>query len=177
MKPFDYTACYCEENIWHLCGHPELSGTVRKVVWISSLAGVCPLWQQRAARAPDQPVWWDYHVVLLVKRRQWQVWDLDTTLPLPVSATEYLQKTFNDIGPVEPLFRVMDADYYLLQFSSDRSHMRDASGSWLATPPVWSTILPHAPTFAAMLDFTKTGHGEIMSLTQLRAMINESAIR
>lgn len=174
MEPFDYTACYCEENIWHLCRHPAVSGADKKVVWISSESGVCPLWHQRAAQSVDQPVWWDYHVILLVNNGEWLVWDLDTTLTMPISASTYIDRTFashqSGSSVFDPLFRVMDADYYRREFASDRSHMRDARGQWQAPPPAWDVILPHTSTFPDMVDFRSSLHGELLSLPQLRTL-------
>jgi hypothetical protein len=171
VTEFDYTACYCEENIWRLIRHVGVGSVARKVIWISSLTGVCPLWHQRAAAAPDQPVWWDYHVVLLVQTDVWSVWDLDTTLALPVPAEEYLAQTFKGVGSVEPLFRVMDADYYFEKFSSDRSHMRDEQSGWRAEPPPWEPIYTAPSTFFEMLDFNSDLHGCRLSLPQLQRLI------
>ena len=171
MQSYLYASCYCEENIWHLCMHPQFAQKQRKVIWISSEAGICPLWHQRAASSPLHPVWWDYHVVLLVKDGQWQVWDLDTTLALPTPASRYLTATFKDTHAIAPLFRVMDADYYQREFSSDRSHMLKDS-QWLATPPSWQPIQPHASTFDQMLDFSSDTHGEIKTLTQLSTLVS-----
>lgn len=174
MHSFDYTACYCEENIWRLCARSEVRGRVQKVVWISSLAGFCPLWHQRASTTPDQPVWWDYHVILLVLTDRWRVWDLDTRLSLPKAAGEYLLSTFDNTGQFEPLFRVMDADYYLRCFSSDRSHMQDENARWLASPPQWDLIRPHEPTFYEMRDFSSSLHGELLTLPQMHTLVREN---
>ena len=179
MKPFLYAACYCEENIWHLCGRPELPGTERKVIWISSLKGVYPLWCQRAAAHDNEPVWWDYHVILLVRTDVWQVWDLDTTLELPVAASDYFPRTFRDQSQVAPLFRVMDAQYFRDTFSSTRAHMKSGQSGWLAPPPDWPVIgrtntteneggLERTDnTFSEMLDFTSAKHGELLSYAQM----------
>lgn len=140
-----YQAHYCEENIWHLCAHPELSEAVCQVVFITNTRQAVPFWHQRAA-SPGQYIVWDYHVVLLVKASdRWQVWDLDSRLEVPLPLGEYLRATFANLRHVEPdfwpRFRVVAADEYRQHFSSDRSHMRDADGAYLAEPPGWPPIL------------------------------------
>lgn len=37
-------------------------------------------------------------------------------------------------------YRVVPAELFLAHFTSDRSHMRDASGGWLQPPPPWPCI-------------------------------------
>lgn len=165
-----YTACYCEENIWHLCVDERVPDGEKLVLWVGSLQQYSPMWCQRSSAGPDVPVWWDYHVILLVQTHRWFVWDLDTTLPLPVDVDEYLAQTFR--LPDDLIFRLMDADYYRKAFSSDRSHMRDSGGRWLASPPVWPAIRTEFEidrlTFAEMRDFSRHAHGELLDLENLR---------
>lgn len=162
-----YKSCYCEENIWQLCGNPLVAEYHQKVVWISSLSGICPLWHQRAGADAQTPVWWDYHVILLVETDSWKVWDFDTTLARPLPAVDYFDNTFKKSSPVQPLFRVMDGAYYRRHFSSDRSHMQNSDGQWLAEPPEWPKIWSGRDTFAQMLDFSENTHGAIVSLETL----------
>lgn len=152
MLTLPYTPYYCEENVWHLCQRPELEPFERRVVFVFAQSESCLLWQQQAA-APGQPVGWDYHVFLLVRDGPWQVWDLDTRLPLPVPWTTYYDATF---GPTlallaqappriataawEPRFRMLPAERYVAEFASDRSHMRTPAGAWLKPPPPWPRI-------------------------------------
>lgn len=169
----NYAACYCEENVWHLCADPALPETEKRVVWVSSDRQICPLWCQRSAAAVDEPVWWDYHVFLLARGtgNQWQVWDFDTTLGMPVASGEYFSKTFRQPMPVQPVFRVMDSAYYRDAFASDRSHMKSADGSWLAEPPVWPPIISKEfskeLSFADMLNMRSHKHGELKSLDEV----------
>jgi protein N-terminal glutamine amidohydrolase len=141
---FSYTANYCEENIWHLCQHPDLSGYMKHVLIISNEVKKCPLYAQQSAQG-DFPVWWDYHVVLLAsKDGEHLVFDFDTTLAFPVSLGDYLQHTFpnsaNWLAEDLPLFKSIPAADYVRSFSSDRSHMVDVAGQWIFTPPVWAPI-------------------------------------
>jgi hypothetical protein len=159
-RPLLYTPFYCEENIWHLCQQDALRDRDKKVVWITGAGGICALWRQRAARQPDQPIGWDYHVVLLTGSPSgWAIWDLDTTLPCPLPLPEYLAQTFpyaDQIpGEFQPRFRIVDADDFLSTFSSDRSHMLDAGGRYRKTPPPWPAIGADRPSnFARWLDPT-----------------------
>ncbi len=103
------------------------------------------MWHQRAAAAPDEPVLWDYHVVVLA-RAPWEVWDLDTTLGLPVSATTYLRRSFRPelrLPPqYAPRFRLVDAAQLVATFASDRSHMLGPDGRYTQEPPPWPAIRP-----------------------------------
>jgi hypothetical protein len=82
-------------------------------------------------------VLWDYHAFALSRREGWVVWDLDTTLPWPTPAREYLRLSFVARPREPPLFRVMGAAEYAREFRSDRGHMRRPDGTWSATPPPW----------------------------------------
>lgn len=96
-------------------------------------------------RAADPGRWagWDYHVVGIVEQsdgRCW-VWDLDTRLPFPCELELYLSASFPPPGVVdalyEPRIRLMSARDYVNSLVTDRSHMRDEGGGWLAPPPKW----------------------------------------
>jgi hypothetical protein len=147
MSDYRYQPYYCEENVWHLCRQraEEAAEADRYVLVLSNPSETCALWQQRAAPAADEPVVWDYHVVL----SEWtdsgrRIWDLDTRLPTPVDREQWIRHTFPDHRRVSPrwtpLVRRVEGDDYLASFSSDRSHMRDASGEWRAEPPPWEPI-------------------------------------
>ncbi|XP_042371503.1 protein N-terminal glutamine amidohydrolase [Plectropomus leopardus] len=105
MKPEDritprredcvYTSCYCEENVWKLCEFVRTERTAPLedlfVVFISNENRMVPLWRQKSGRG-DQPVIWDYHVVLLHVAPQSSssvVYDLDSELPFPCSLKLY----------------------------------------------------------------------------------------
>lgn len=171
----NYAACYCEENIWHLCADPVVSATQRKVVWVSSVQQICPIWYQRSAVSVHEPVWWDYHVFLLAQTGdQWQVWDLDTLLGLPVEASAYFAHAFRRPLPLQPVFRVMDASYYRRTFSSDRSHMMQIDGSWMAAPPAWPAIENDKLTFDEMRDMRSVAHGELFDLEAIEHFVSSA---
>ncbi len=149
---------------------------------------------------------WDYHVVLLVRRdpandarppatmhpvdtdpelSAWEIWDPDSSLPRPSCAREYLDASFpvSDSIPesFRPGFRIIPASTFLLEFHSDRSHMKTQEG-WRATPPVWQAILgPHAEFPArragthnldAFIDVSTNFLGECLDLKGLQAWIS-----
>jgi hypothetical protein len=96
---FKYTPAYCEENIWHLASDARFGELDARVVLVTGPGSHRKLWFQRCSEHVSLPVHWDYHVVLLVWDNNWQIWDLDTTLELPVNASTYFRKTFR--GPDE----------------------------------------------------------------------------
>lgn len=149
-----YTPFYCEENVWHLC--EDGAGTV---VVISSPSRATPLWKQRAAGDTEEPVFWDYHVILV---RDGRVFDLDTTLPFPCPLEEYVDETFR--LPAAVRFRCFDAEDYRRGFGSDRSHMRDEHGHWRAPPPPWPAIRGERIKLDAMIDVLSEG---VLTLPEL----------
>ena len=97
-RPPAYQPFYCEENIWLLATDPCAGPGERLVVIITGtlapgLGGGCTLAKQRSAGPRGGSVWWDYHVILLVHSEHWMIWDLDTTLALPLLAESYLSAT------------------------------------------------------------------------------------
>ena len=173
---FLYAANYCEENVWQLSRAPVLSGRRRGALFISNRDRHCPLWAQRAATQPDQPVVWDYHVVLLTLGPA-QIFDLDSTLPFPCDARDYLRATFPLAGalpePFAPRFRFVPAEVLDGSFASDRSHMRATDGSWRSPPPPWPAIATAAATMTlpAFVDMTSEGPGIRLDLTSLGALL------
>ena len=169
---FKYTPAYCEENIWHLASDGRFRGLDARVVLVTGPGSHRKLWFQRCSEHVALPVHWDYHVILLVWDDNWQVWDLDTTLELPVNASSYFRKTFR--GPDENfdnrnvLFRSIAAKEYIANFSSDRSHMRLPSGDWAAPPPSWPDIVTsESLNLMAWLDIGLDGPGELLTLEQM----------
>ncbi len=175
MSPhaFRYAAYYCEENVWHLAAEPQIRGE-KRVMFISNRDRSCALWRQRTAPAPDAPVLWDYHVVLIAGQH---IWDLDTTLDLPVSTARYLRETFPVHGRVdpklEPRFRLIEASLFRESFASDRSHMFHG-GLYQAPPPKWPMIgAEHGETnLFSFIDMEKKFLGEVYDLDELRANLN-----
>jgi hypothetical protein len=138
---FRYQPFYCEENAWWLCADPALGTGTRTVVFIANQTGLCPFAQQRAA-VVGEIVWWDYHCVVLDGATR--IWDLDTRLPLPLPARDWLDGTFPFArrlpAALQPRFRLVPAERYRRDFASDRSHMRRRDGRWQRPPPPWAPI-------------------------------------
>ncbi|XP_051246935.1 protein N-terminal glutamine amidohydrolase [Dicentrarchus labrax] len=144
-----YTSCYCEENVWKLCEFVRTEQTASLdelfVVFISNENRMVPLWKQKSGRR-DQPVIWDYHVVLLQVGLQSDslVYDLDSELPFPCSLQLYADQALRSDRNIRPAYhrklRVVPADSFLLNFASDRSHMRNPDGTWKTPPPLYPPI-------------------------------------
>ncbi|MCA9685236.1 MAG: hypothetical protein KC457_23845 [Myxococcales bacterium] len=142
-----YWPYYCEENVWHLCADPSIATAERRVLFISNLRRRVAMWGQRASKDPSQPIAWDYHVVLLVRRQPaagWEVWDLDGREPGLVPADRWLALSFVHIGLLPPIytphFRLIDADDYLRHLRSDRRHMLGEDGRFKQPVPPWPPI-------------------------------------
>lgn len=174
---FLWVPFYCEENVYHLMSNPEVAGRPRQVVFISNEERSCAVWHQRAAARPSWPILWDYHVVLLCAA-PWEVWDLDTTLGMPVPATQYLRLSFRRGIPedLQPRFRLVDAGEMASSFSSDRSHMRTPGGRWKKPPPPWPPIAPPgvAPNLMRFVDMTTPFLGEVLDLDALLSRIADA---
>jgi hypothetical protein len=167
-----YQPFYCEENVWWLCGEPDLGSRRASAVFLTAPAGCCPMLNQRAA-PPGRWIAWDYHAVLVDGRGR--VWDLDSSLPLPSPGRGWLEESFAPASRLPPAyrprFRVVPCGQFRADFASDRSHMRDPRGGWLRPPPPWPPIGrgnrlpeyldPHGPT-----------PGRLMSLTEFRDWID-----
>ncbi len=169
---YPYAPYYCEENIWHLCQQADFGAFDSKVVLISNHSRTCALWNQRASMTPDEPVIWDYHVILLFDKEGWQVYDLDTVLNAPTSVAEYLWSTFGQAQVPEqfqPQFRIIDANEFVSLFSSDRSHMLTADGQWQVPPPVWPAIVRNGQSnLMDLIDMEKPSPGTVMDLMQFQ---------
>ena len=175
-----YQPFYCEENVFHLAHDPLVASRRREVVFISNASRTCAMWHQRAAARPGWPILWDYHVVLLAVApgsHLVQVWDLDTTLGLPVPAGHYLRRSFQAgvDAEFEPRFRVVDADVFVRTFSSDRAHMRTPGGRYRKRPPPWPVIgAPGAtPNLARFTDLSTPFLGEVLDLRGMLARTAE----
>ncbi|XP_061851922.1 protein N-terminal glutamine amidohydrolase isoform X2 [Colius striatus] len=104
-----------------------------------------PLWKQKSGHG-DEPVVWDYHVILLHVSGGEQnfIYDLDTVLPFPCPFDVYSAEAFRLDDSLHPEFhrkiRMIPADLYLKTFASDRSHMKDTNGKWQKPPPSYPCI-------------------------------------
>jgi hypothetical protein len=136
-----YQPYFCEENVWQLLQVDDLPQP-RAALFISNAARAVAMWGQRAA--PEGPVIWDYHVVLLLPTQRVVV-DLDDCDALVWPVGDWLAHAFRPQTrrDEQPRFRVVDGAEFLATFSSDRSHMCDARGRPHAPFPAWPA--PYAP--------------------------------
>lgn len=173
IASFQYSACYCEENIWQLAQEAIFKGQQTMVAMISGHGRFRRFWYQRSAEKDGSAVYWDYHVVLLSYDAGWWVWDLDTTLDLPLAAETYCGKTFLnstiDVADTDVFLRLVPADEYVQTFSSDRAHMRLQNGEWLAPPPSWPAIQQgEESNLLAWLDVNRANPGQVYTLAEFR---------
>lgn len=182
-----YCPYYCEENVWHLCADPRVAAADRRVLFISNPARCVAMWGQRAAPDPEQPIAWDYHVVLLLRppAGAWEVWDLDALDPGPRAAEGWLLDSFDHARLLPrryaPRFRMVDAAQYRRHFRSDRRHMRRPDGTPMQPPPPWPAIRGEAPACAPVDDgcnlerFVDTADssflGQLFDLDELRSWL------
>ncbi len=167
-----YHAFYCEENVWHLLQHASMKDVGAYAVFITAEANTVPLWSQRAG-VEAQPVFWDYHVLVVGQTAGWQVWDLDHVPGAPSAVEVYLDVTFPNVAqwPLEhqPRFRVVDKETFVQTFASDRSHMRGADGAFLEPPPPWPCIGAGRPnTLLSFLDGSPGGPGAMLDVVSFR---------
>lgn len=176
--PNRYCASFCEENVYRL-GQAMLRENPAAdlfAVFVSNCAKSVAVWRQRKGEPKrDGLVVWDYHVLLVSRRRRGdgslllQVHDLDSTLPFPCELSLYLAAAFQshigDRAVAEaflPRFRVLPMPDYLQSFASDRRHMRrakkdaedkenDGDDHWLAPPPKWPCLRGPAAEAAGIL--------------------------
>ncbi|XP_056335842.1 protein N-terminal glutamine amidohydrolase [Danio aesculapii] len=172
-----YTSCYCEENVWKLCENIKNQRycPLEEVyaVFISNERKKIPIWKQRSGRG-DEPVIWDYHVILLHASKQGPsfIYDLDTILPFPCSLDVYSKEAFQSDEHLRPAFwrklRVIPGNTYLKEFASDRSHMKDSDGNWRMPPPAYP-CLETSESKMNLDDFIcmdpRVGYGEVYSLS------------
>ncbi|KAL0910924.1 hypothetical protein M5K25_019020 [Dendrobium thyrsiflorum] len=113
-----------------------------------------PLWNQKASKSSDKLVIWDYHVICIqiVNQKNTEegrfshlIWDLDSSLPFPLPLDQYISETFRLHLPLKSTYkrvlRVIHAPIFLQHFSSNRTHMRDPHGNWIAPPPNYEPII------------------------------------
>eukprot|EP00045_Choanoeca_perplexa_P000538 m.14900 g.14900 ORF g.14900 m.14900 type:complete len:216 (-) comp10371_c0_seq1:112-759(-) len=187
-----YTACFCEENVYCLLQN-QLSSSKGRGDWlwfaifVSNDEQAVAIHHQRPGTGIDSMVVWDYHVVAVAlpksrttlinkcpSQRSMQhawVYDFDTMLPFPCPFDDYVAKA---LAPkvdtpllVPPHLKWVPAIDYLASFSSDRSHMQDADGTWLASPPPYAPIVRGGNTLARFIDSTDDKEHPVLSVNML----------
>ena len=140
MRSFDYQPFYCEENVVRLLAHPRLAARRRFALFITSPSRSVAVWDQRAG-VPGEALVWDYHVIAVTLAPA-LVWDLDTRLSLPFDLAKYMDRSFQPLEDERllPWFRLVPEDELTRTFATDRRHMRDPTGSFIAPPPPWPSV-------------------------------------
>jgi len=100
-------------------------------------------------------------VLLYLDDGGWKISDLDTVLPCPCSAEEYLSASF--IPTESVMFSVVDADSYIKYFASDRRHMKGQP------KPSWDTI----GSGFNLWEFVDGQHGRSYELDKMHAEFGE----
>jgi hypothetical protein len=176
IKEFKYSANFCEENIWHLCQNPALENFSKKVLIVSNSIKNCPFRFQKSING-DEVVWWNYHVILFASNGDASlIYDFDSTLSVPLSGREYMERTFPRQASWStlnlPQFKAIEADDYLHSFFSDRSHMKDSVGNWLSPPPKWPLIGENRELpLSTLLDFSDSSTERIYSLEEMLGLV------
>ena len=105
----------------------------------------------------DQYAVWDYHVIVCDEINQ-QIFDFDSRLTFPTSCTDYAKQTFGNqlLLPLEYQINIreVNAEIYLKNFHSDRSHMLDKEGKPIQKFPTWPAILNINLTLADILNIS-----------------------
>ncbi|CAF2320064.1 unnamed protein product [Rotaria sp. Silwood2] len=179
-----YTSCYCEENIWKLCecwkkNNPNHLNSLY-AVFISNERRQIPIWKQKSASNSEHLALWDYHVILIDKSSSPPViYDFDSTLSFPISATDYVQLAIRDEINIahrfHRMFRIIPAEEYLDVFASDRSHMLNEDKiTYMAPPPSYPPISNQKSTnnINEFIDIkSKNAPGIVMNLADFRKFL------
>ena len=115
-------------------------------VFLSNATQRTPVWRQRAGSGSEGKVCWDYHVIAAARVTSSDlchhdlVLDLDSTLPFPCDAELYVREALRPHAVASSAWtRTVPAAQFLLEFASDRRHMRmqpvSGGAGWLAPPP------------------------------------------
>ncbi|XXG83539.1 hypothetical protein AAC387_Pa10g1272 [Persea americana] len=163
---FTYTPFYCEENVYLLCkklceiGMADPDGIDLFVVFISNEDKQATLWHQKASQRIDGLNVWDYHVICIQRKVEGsvlQVWDLDSSLPFPSPLNQYVAQAIRPSFPLNSnfvrLFRVVHVPILLHCFASDRQHMKNPDGNWIAQPPLYEPIVAEDGTVNNLSDY------------------------
>ncbi|KAL9411795.1 hypothetical protein AB3S75_045407 [Citrus x aurantiifolia] len=172
---FQHTPYYCEENVYLLCkklcanGTAEADGSDLFVVFISNEKKQIPLWHQKASWRADGVVLWDYHVICVQRKKGGDspclVWDLDSSLPFPTPLAPYVSETiqpsFQLFSEYQRFFRIVHAPVFLRCFASDRRHMKDSAGNWIAQPPAYEPIVAEDKTEHNLNEYNEIRAAEV----------------
>jgi len=173
-----YTALFCEENIWQLADRliqQAVKPSDLSILFISNPKQQVAIFQQKSA-AINEPAIWDYHVILLRKdNTDFFIYDFDSRLGFKTSADDYLSLSFLDQNLIKEQYcsqiRIISANSYLQNFSSDRSHMKGVitDDKFPAYPPIESPSHNDRITLQQCINFNQplTNDDSLLSVQQL----------
>ena len=177
-----YTALFCEENIWQLADSlikQAVKPSDLTVLFISNPDQQVAIFQQKSA-AINEPVIWDYHVVLLRKvNTDFFIYDFDSRSGFKTSAEDYLSLSFLDQDLIKKQyrsqFRLISATSYLQNFSSDRSHMKGiiSDDKFPSYPPIETDSLCNKITLQQYINFNQplTDDESLLSVQELSNLL------
>ncbi|KAF5941015.1 hypothetical protein HYC85_022182, partial [Camellia sinensis] len=141
-------------------GVADAEGSDLFVVLISNEKKQVPLWHQKASQRTDGVILWDYHAICIQRKKGDSsplVWDLDSSLPFPSPLASYVSETirpsFQLFSEFQRFFRVVHAPIFLRSFASDRRHMKDSVGNWIAQPPAYEAIVAEDGTVHSLNEY------------------------
>jgi len=152
----DYAENFCEENVWRFLRTVEDEEAY--AVFISTANRNCHLYAQRPAINPNDLAIWDYHVVALVHREEWLVYDFDSLVSPPAPAQAWTAATF-PFEDNEVRFRLVPVAEFLRHFRSDRRHLR-------TTAPDWPPISPGESNLNDYTNVTADSPGRVIDLAE-----------
>ncbi|KAF3442690.1 hypothetical protein FNV43_RR16607 [Rhamnella rubrinervis] len=175
VSQFQHTPFYCEENVYLLCkklcenGIADAEGSDLFVVFISNEKKQIPLWNQKASNRADGVSLWDYHVICVQRKNEGDtshvVWDLDSRLPFPSPLETYISETirpsFQLFAEYQRFFRIVHAPMFLRSFASDRRHMKDSAGNWIAEPPAYDPIVGEDGTVHNLNEYIEIRNADV----------------
>ncbi|TXG46205.1 hypothetical protein EZV62_028300 [Acer yangbiense] len=155
-----------EENVYFLCkklcanGVADADGSDLYVLLITEEQIIVEILRDASKRA-DGVILWDYHVVCIQRKRGGDspclVWDLDSSLPFPSPLASYVSETirpsFQLFSEYQRFFRIVHAPIFLRFFASDRRHMKDPAGNWIAKPPSYEPMVAEDKTVHNLNEF------------------------
>lgn len=182
----NYATCFCEENIYHLAQEllmnqidcQQIESCKLYVVFLGSVGQTTPIWMQKSSEDWNDPVVWDYHVVLLriyvdgvsPNGSKALIYDFDSTLQFPVDASHYIISSLRPQIRLSKEFeqhcRIVPAQIFLDHFASDRSHMATSGKQY----PSWNAIKgPKAQCDMNLSDYTTvtTSSNELLTAHSL----------
>ena len=143
----EYTANYCEENVYLLCtGFSQLNRSNNEsayAVFLTNPERNTYIRYQKNSTKPKSLVKWDYHVVFIHKTKTRSfVYDLDSKFDFPVGFKTYYKKALKFKLPEKPetFYRVTECGSFSKEFATDRSHLI-TNGTYYHKPPKYPNIV------------------------------------